>query len=93
MTSSEWRSKAGRTLPDTLEKGPAQRPQTTPRTREYIMNVEDNTTIGLFLRRLETDLAQRRNVRDLPEDLTRAILAHVNHSEDFDADIEGVVAL
>jgi hypothetical protein len=57
------------------------------------MNLHVDTAIDAVLGRLETDLAQDRNVLDLPEDLARAMLAHLSRSEDFDVDIEGPVTL
>jgi antitoxin PrlF len=62
-------------------------------TREQVvLNLED-PAIGNHLRRLEEDVEAGRNVRALPEDLVRAMLANLGHAGSFDEEIEGDVAL
>lgn len=64
-----------------------------PRIREYATLHCEDTANGPFLHRLEADLHRVRNVRGLPEELERAMLANLGRAEGFDEDIEGEVAL
>lgn len=64
-----------------------------PRICEHAALAHEDPAIGTFLRRLETDLHWGRNVRALPEELARAMLAKLGHAEDFYEEIEGEVSL
>jgi antitoxin PrlF len=51
------------------------------------------TRLGIHLGLLEEDLRQARRVRELPNDLARAILANLRHAANLEEEIEGAVAL
>jgi len=53
----------------------------------------EDPVIEAFLRLLEADIRDGRNVRALPEDLAQAMLANAGHANDLDEPIEGEVAL
>jgi antitoxin PrlF len=53
----------------------------------------EDPAIGAFLRLLEADLHEGRNVGALPEDLARAMLSNVGRTKDLDEEIDGEVAL
>jgi antitoxin PrlF len=61
--------------------------------RKYATLDHDDKAIGRSLRRLAADLDRGRNVRALPEDLARVMLANLGRAEDFDDEIEGEVSL
>lgn len=53
----------------------------------------EDPAIGAFLHLLERDLAQGKNVSDLPEELASLMLAQLKASTEDDGIIEGDVAL
>lgn len=53
----------------------------------------EDPAIGAFLGLLEADIKAGRNVRSLPEDLARSMLANAGHRVNLDEDIEGEVEL
>ncbi len=53
----------------------------------------EDPAIGSFLELLARDIQAGRYVRDLPEDLARAMLEHAGHSAKLDEEIDGEVAL
>lgn len=53
----------------------------------------EDPAIGAFLGLLEADIRAGRQVRSLPEDLARAMLANARHAVNLDEDIQGEVAL
>lgn len=53
----------------------------------------EDPAIGAFLALLEADIRGGRNVRALPDELARAMLANVGQAQDLDEEIEGEVEL
>lgn len=53
----------------------------------------EDPAIGAFLALLEADIRQGSRVCTLPDDLARAMLAHLEHPVDLGEEIEGDVAL
>lgn len=53
----------------------------------------EDPAIGAFLSLLAGDIEAGRNVRDLPEDLARAMLEQAGHGVDPHDEIDGEVAL
>ncbi len=53
----------------------------------------EDPAIGAFLGLLEQDIRQGKHVGNLPDDLTQAMLANLEHPMDLNEDIEGEVAL
>jgi antitoxin PrlF len=53
----------------------------------------EDPAIGAFLNLLEADIREGRNVRALPKELARAMVANVRHPRDVDEEIEGEVVL
>lgn len=53
----------------------------------------EDPAIGAFLELLEADIRDGKNVRTLPEELARVMLASVGQANDLDEAIEGEVAL
>ena len=53
----------------------------------------EDPAIGAFLDLLARDIRAGRHVRDLPEDLARAVCEHAGHGVNPDEEIDGDVAL
>lgn len=61
-------------------------------TRAEVDEHED-PAIASFLALIESDIRLGKNIRPLPDELVRAMLAAFSHPADLDAEIEGDVSL
>lgn len=64
-----------------------------PRIRQCGALDDERTQSDIFLHRLDADIRAGRQVRAIPTELARAMLANVGREEGYDMKIEGEVSL